>query len=261
MQSHSHPRHCMCESCKHALYFRSYSSITIHEEMIKDQVRTKAYYDAIMANRDYIKDKVVLDVGCGTGILSIFAAQAGAKRVYAIEASDISGLAESIAKENGFAETIKVLKGKVEEVNIDEKADVLLSEWMGYSLIYENMLESVIVARNRFLNPGGLILPRFAEMMVAPFADAENVDEHLSFWNSVYGVKMTSLIPFARKSVFAAPVVEALFPECVLASSQSLVRLDLATIPLSSPFSSSPSDSDSQASYARSSQHKGENVC
>lgn len=55
-------------------YFDSYSHFSIHEEMLKDKNRTYAYRDAIKNNPELFKDKVVLDVGCGTGILSIFAA-------------------------------------------------------------------------------------------------------------------------------------------------------------------------------------------
>jgi predicted RNA methylase len=58
--------------------------------MLKDEVRTNAFRDAIEGNPDAFKDKIVLDVGAGTGILSIFAARAGAKHVYAVEASDIT---------------------------------------------------------------------------------------------------------------------------------------------------------------------------
>lgn len=64
-------------------YWNSYSHFGIHEEMIKDSVRTGSYRKAIMAG-DLFKGKVVLDVGCGTGILSLFAAQAGAKKVYGV---------------------------------------------------------------------------------------------------------------------------------------------------------------------------------
>ena len=62
-------------------YFDSYAQISIHEEMLKDSVRTNAYKDAILNNKHLFENKVVLDVGCGTGILSMFAAQAGAKHV------------------------------------------------------------------------------------------------------------------------------------------------------------------------------------
>jgi protein arginine N-methyltransferase 3 len=58
-------------------YFASYSGIHIHEEMLKDAVRTESYRDFMYKNAHLFKDKVVLDVGCGTGILSMFAAKAG----------------------------------------------------------------------------------------------------------------------------------------------------------------------------------------
>jgi len=71
-------------------YFNSYSNLNIHEEMLKDSVRTLTYKNAIMNNAHIFKDKVVMDVGCGTGILSIFAAKAGAKHVYAVDYANIA---------------------------------------------------------------------------------------------------------------------------------------------------------------------------
>ena len=65
-------------------YFDSYAHLAIHEEMIRDSVRTIAYRDAMLKNKHLFKGKVVLDVGCGTGILSMFAAQSGAKHVFYI---------------------------------------------------------------------------------------------------------------------------------------------------------------------------------
>lgn len=65
-------------------YFDSYSHFGIHEEMLADTVRTKSYRDSILHNKHLFKDKVVLDVGCGTSILCLFAAKAGAKRVIGV---------------------------------------------------------------------------------------------------------------------------------------------------------------------------------
>ena len=86
----------------HDYYFGSYSSFYIHEEMLKDTVRTRAYQKAIEDNPEDFKDKIVLDIGCGTGILSIFAARAGAKHVYAIENAEIALFAIEIIKRNGL---------------------------------------------------------------------------------------------------------------------------------------------------------------
>lgn len=76
--------------------------------MLSDSVRNNAYRSAIFDNREGIQGKTVLDVGAGTGILSVFCAQAGASRVYAVEASEVFRIAEEIVKENGFQDVIQV---------------------------------------------------------------------------------------------------------------------------------------------------------
>ncbi|MQL77004.1 hypothetical protein Taro_009425 [Colocasia esculenta] len=125
-------------------YFQSYSHVGIHEEMIKDHVRTETYRDAIMRHQNSIAGKVVMDVGCGTGILSIFCALAGAKRVYAVDASEIAVQANEVVKANNLSDKIIVLHGRI-----------------------ESMLGSVITARDRWLKPGGLILPSHATVNVS----------------------------------------------------------------------------------------------
>ncbi|KAL7002121.1 putative protein arginine N-methyltransferase 6 [Sarracenia purpurea var. burkii] len=169
-------------------YFHSYSHVGIHEEMIKDRVRTETYRAAIMQHQNYIAGKVVVDVGCGTGILSIFCAQAGAKRVYAVDASDIAVQANEVVKANNLADTIIVLHGRVEDVEIDEAVDVIISEWMGYMLLYESMLGSIITARDRWLKPGGLILPSNATLYMAPITHPDRYSESIEFWRNVYGI-------------------------------------------------------------------------
>ncbi|CAA3009396.1 probable arginine N-methyltransferase 6 [Olea europaea subsp. europaea] len=147
-------------------YFHSYAHLGVHEEMIKDRPRTESYRNAIFQHQDRIAGKVVVDVGCGTGILSIFCAHAGAKRVYAVDASNIAVQANEVVKANNLSDTVIVLHGRVEDVEIDEEVDVIVSEWMGYMLLYESMLGSVITARDRWLKPGGLILPSTATVII-----------------------------------------------------------------------------------------------
>lgn len=122
------------------------------------------------------KDKVVLDIGCGTGILSMFAVRAGAKHVYAIDNAEIALFAREIIKDNCMADKITVFKGKVEEVEFPFKEgeiDIIISEWMGYFLLYESMLDCVLWARDKYLNKKtGKMLPDRATMYIAAIEDS-----------------------------------------------------------------------------------------
>ena len=72
----------------------------VQKDMLEDHKRTGAYYQAVMQNRRQFKDKVVLDVGAGSGILAIFAAMAGASRVYAVEATAVAKSAAKLVQHN-----------------------------------------------------------------------------------------------------------------------------------------------------------------
>ncbi|ONI32131.1 hypothetical protein PRUPE_1G350300 [Prunus persica] len=213
-------------------YFHSYAHVGIHEEMIKDRVRTETYRTAIMQHQSSIAGKVVVDVGCGTGILSIFCAQAGAKRVYAVDASDIAVQANEVVKANNLSETIIVLHGRVEDVDIDEEVDVIISEWMGYMLLYESMLGSVITARDRWLKPGGLILPSSATLYMAPITHSDRYSESIDFWRNVYGIDMSAMLPLAKQCAFEEPCVETIVGENVLTWPHVVKQVDCHTITL-----------------------------
>ncbi|RYR32176.1 hypothetical protein Ahy_A10g046776 isoform A [Arachis hypogaea] len=197
-------------------YFHSYAHLGIHEEMIKDRVRTETYREAIMRHQSFIAGKVVVDVGCGTGILAIFCAQAGAKRVYAVDASDIALQANEVVKANNLSDVIVVLHGRVEDVEINEQVDVIISEWMGYMLLYESMLGSVITARDRWLKPGGLILPSNATLYMAPVTHCDRYSGSIDFWRNVYGIDMSAMLSLAKQCAFEEPSVETITGENIL---------------------------------------------
>ncbi|XP_050234500.1 probable protein arginine N-methyltransferase 6 isoform X2 [Mercurialis annua] len=211
-------------------YFHSYAHVGIHEEMIKDRIRTETYRNAIMQLQSYIEGKVVVDVGCGTGILSIFCAQAGAKRVYAVEASDIAAQANEVIKANNLSDKVIVLHGRVEDVDIDEEVDVIISEWMGYMLLYESMLGSVITARDRWLKRGGIILPSTATLYMAPVTNPDRYADSIDFWRNVYGIDMSSMMPLAKQCAFEEPSVETISGENVLTWPHVVKHLDCYTI-------------------------------
>ena len=188
-------------------YFQSYSYNSIHHLMLSDKVRTDAYRDFIYDNKDLFAGKTVLDVGCGTGILSMFCAKAGAKQVIAVDNSDIISKARENIRLNKLDDRILCLKGKIEEVTLPvEQVDVIVSEWMGYCLLYESMLDSVIYARDKYLVKDGLMVPSHATLRIAPLADSELKANHIDFWKDVYGFDMTPMLEKAHEEAIARSV-------------------------------------------------------
>lgn len=175
-------------------YWESYAGNDIHETMLKDAVRTEGYRDFIYNNKHIFAGKTVLDIGCGTGILSMFCAKAGAARVISVDASDIIDKARENVITAGLSSTITLVKGKMEEVTLPvDQVDIIVSEWMGYCLLYEAMLPSVLYARDRYLKPDGLLVPSSCNMWVAPVADGEYVMDNVHFWRDVYGFDMKAM--------------------------------------------------------------------
>jgi len=218
-------------------YFDSYSHFGIHEEMLKDEVRTLSYRNAIVNNRHLFKDKVVLDVGCGTGILSMFAAQAGAKLVVGIDCSEILVQARQIVKDNHLDHVITLLKGKVEEVTLPvEKVDIIISEWMGYFLLYESMLDTVIFARDKWLVPGGLIFPDKATLYLTAIEDSDYKEEKINFWDKVYGFNMSCIKEMALRE----PLVDTVDQNMVITDACPVLKIDISTVKKSDLDFSSP---------------------
>ena len=208
-------------------YFNSYSSYYIHEQMLKDRKRTGAYQDAILNNPDIFKDKIVLDIGCGTGILSIFAAKAGAKHVYGIEFADIADYAKEIIKINKLSDKITILKSKVEEVKLPvEKVDIIISEWMGYFLLYESMLDTVLYARDKWLQKDGYMLPDHATITLAGIEDTDYKSTKINFWEDVYGVDMSCF----KNAVIGEPIVDVCPQKLINSSSCRILDIDLYTV-------------------------------
>ncbi|XP_016329941.1 histone-arginine methyltransferase CARM1-like isoform X2 [Sinocyclocheilus anshuiensis] len=199
------------------------SALQYFQNMLQDYLRTATYQKAILLNEVDFKDKVVLDVGCGTGILSFFAVQAGAKKVYAVEASSVAKYAETLVKSNNLSNKITVLSGKIEEVSCSEKVDVIISEPMGYMLLNERMLESYLHAKN-WLKPKGMMFPTQGDIHLAPFTDEQLYMEHharSNFWNQrcFYGVNLSGLHSSAVDEFFRQPIVDTFDMQILMARS------------------------------------------
>ena len=200
----------------------------IHDLMLKDKIRTESYRDFIYDNKNLFKDKIVLDVGCGTGILSMFCARAGAKHVYAVDNADILDKAREIIYENKLADKISCLRGKIEEVSLPAASvDIIVSEWMGYCLQFEAMLDSIIWARDKYLkSPGGLVVPSHCTLRLAPIVDSDCATEDVDFWHDVYGFNMTPLL----EEVYDSVAIRRVLPEDLAAPSIEIFRLPIQTV-------------------------------
>ncbi|KAF8034440.1 hypothetical protein BT93_C0676 [Corymbia citriodora subsp. variegata] len=229
-----------------ANYFCTYAFLYHQKEMLSDRVRMDAYYNAIFQNKHHFLGKTVLDVGTGSGILAIWSAQAGARKVYAVEATKMSEHARALVKANNLEDVIEVIEGSMEDVSLPEKVDVIISEWMGYFLLRESMFDSVICARDRWLKPTGVMYPSHARMWMAPIrsglADQKSNDYEgaMDDWHFFledtrisYGVDMSILTkPFAeeqKKWYLQTSLWNNLHPNQVIGTAATVRELDCLT--------------------------------
>lgn len=194
-------------------------------------MRTSSYRDAILRNADIVKDKTVLDLGCGTAILSMFASKAGAKEVISVDQSDIIYQAMDIVRKNSI-ENIRFVKGRLEDTELPvKKVDIIVSEWMGYFLLFEGMMDSVIYARKQYLREGGLILPNRCNISIAGYGDLERHNEFIGFWKNVYGFDMSCM----KKEVLREATVEVCKPEHIITNANIIANFDLMEVDVDCP--------------------------
>ncbi|KAJ3218861.1 Protein arginine N-methyltransferase 3 [Dinochytrium kinnereticum] len=212
-------------------YFTSYGHSEIHEVMLKDTVRTDSYRDFIYMNKDLFKDKVVLDVGCGTGILSMFAAQAGARMVYAVDNSEFIAKAKIIAQDNGLSDKITFIRGAIEKIELPvDTVDIIISEWMGYYLLFEGMFDSVIHARDKWLKKEtGVMAPSKATIFMAAVEGFDWMNDRVNYWNNVYGFKMSCI----REEMYDDGQVDCITGDDLISQAVSIKALDLNKINVS----------------------------
>jgi len=169
-----------------------YAEIEVHRSMICDRVRTEAFrraIDSVVRPGD-----IVLDVGAGTGILSLFAARAGAARVYAVERTTVAVLAQELVAANGFGEAVQVIQGDIMDIELPERVDVIVSEWLGGFGIDEGMLAPVIAARDRWLRPGGVMIPRSVTAWAGLVHDRRLGETLGSLRDDPYGLRLDALV-------------------------------------------------------------------
>jgi Ribosomal protein L11 methyltransferase (PrmA) len=149
-------------------------------------------------------EDVVVDIGTGSGILAVAAARAGARRVYAVEASDIASVAERVFLANGVEDRVKLVAGWSRQIELPEPADLLVSEVIGSEPLEEEILETTLDARRRLLKPDARVIPNTLTLLARPLLvpDAEarllamgrgDVDR----WRDLYGMEFQPLLDAA----------------------------------------------------------------
>ncbi|MEM1369228.1 MAG: 50S ribosomal protein L11 methyltransferase, partial [Cyanobacteria bacterium P01_H01_bin.15] len=174
---------------------QGFAKSVIHRKMLNDKTRTGQYLAAIRSI--VTAADTVVDLGSGTGVLAIAAAQAGAKRVYAIESSSIVGVAHQAVHANQVAERVSIIQGWSVKVDLPEPAQVLVTETIGDPLS-EGILPLVLDARKRWLSPDARIIPARLAVHVEPVtlpetANLRILDEELSRWRQWYEQDLTPL--------------------------------------------------------------------
>jgi predicted RNA methylase len=198
--------------------------IDYHRSMLGDEVRTSAYRAAIAT---VVKPgDVVVDIGTGSGILSFFACEAGASRVFSIEGGPMAGVAQLASRHLGFGNRVHVLRAHSTNVELPERANVLVTETMGSLGFDEGMLGFVLDARERFLVEGATIVPRRVALAIAPVEVHAEYDKYISWWSKPhYGFDFAPLRVFASNSLLFID----LRPGVEVARAQEILSVDLAS--------------------------------
>ena len=200
-------------------------SLFAYGTFIANRVRTNAYRQAL---RGAVQpETVVLDLGAGTGIFALLACQMGARRVYAIEPDDVIQVARDLAAANGYADRIEFFQALSTQINLPERADVIISDLRGNLPFYNRALPAIIDARQRFLAPGGRLIPRCDTLWAAVVAAPGLYRRSLGVWEGRrFGLNQAA----ARDLAMNTTQWCYLGPDKLLGPPQCWGRLDYTTL-------------------------------
>ena len=153
-----------------------------HQWCISDPVLMPAYRNAI--RKTVRPGDIVLDLGAGTGILSLIACEAGASRVYAVEPTEIIALIPQLAADNGFADRVIPRKCESFDLKLPEQTDVMIASMFGSAGVGNNMLKIVVDARDRLLKPNGPIIPQSIQPVFCPVELPEWYKARIECWDA-----------------------------------------------------------------------------
>jgi precorrin-6B methylase 2 len=175
-----------------------------HARMLHDDRRTRDFICALTAA--VRPGDVVLDIGTGSGVLAVALARAGAERVYAVEASDIAAVAAQVFEANGVQDRVTLIPGWSRQIDLPERADLLVAEVIGNEPLEEEILETTLDARRRLLKPGARLVPHALELLARPLLLPEAEIRQRVFgraaverWRGLYGIDFQALLDAGAK--------------------------------------------------------------
>lgn len=185
----------------------TFGSAPVHIAMLNDHERTRRYLDAI---RDTVRPgDVVVDMGTGSGVMAVAAARAGAARVYAIEATGIAKAARRVFEATGVADRVILVEGYSTQIQLPERADVLVAEVIGNEPLAERILECTADAVRRFLKPDAKLIPFRLRVMAVPVELPATTRDRLlirestlATWKQQYDIDFAPLAALANNSSF-----------------------------------------------------------
>jgi protein arginine N-methyltransferase 1 len=203
---------------------RSFRLLEYHGNMLSDRLRVESYARAIGAL--VTPGMRVLDIGTGSGLLAMLAAQAGASRVDAVEVAEVVELAERLVRHNDLADVVRLHRGLSYQLQLPARADLLVTETLGNFGLEEGIMGVALDARARLLAPGAPLIPARVRLEVAPVTlpgERRKVDA----WRAgVHGLDFSPVGPAAASLLWYARVP----PDALLGEAEPLGVVDLRTL-------------------------------
>jgi SAM-dependent methyltransferase len=195
-----------------------------HREYLADQVRVAFFRRAI--NEVVKPGHVVLDLGCGTGILGLLACRAGASRVYSIDQGGMIEVAREVCRANGFKDRVQYIKGQSTRVSLPEKVDVVVADQIGRFGFDAGIVQFYSDARKRFLKPGGKLIPARVDLWVNS-VESRELWNQIEFWAKFpAGFDFSSARSIALNTGYPAKYERGQF----MSASGTISSLDLSTV-------------------------------
>jgi type I protein arginine methyltransferase len=194
-------------------------------KMYMDKARMSAYTAALRAA--VTPDSVVLDIGAGTGIFALLACRYGARRVYAIEPDNAINLAREIAAANGYSDRLTCIQDVSTKVTLPERANVIISDLGGMLPVFKQHIPAIMDARDRFLVPGGALIPQQDHLRAAIIEAPDIYPKLLQPWGeNLFGLDLRAGWPLVANTYTSLPAKQAK----LLTGPSTLVVLDYRTI-------------------------------